>query len=405
VLALSRKRNYAIWPGSGKLCGMAQPKVVTPALKESDLQRWRLVASFQRELAEAVSARGGVDPAGTWADPRRKLALGDYLGLHLFGLFNPVVKTLRGLAGASHLERVQAEVCSAAVSLGSLSEAQAVVEPGLLEAVFARLHERAPPCDERCAGREVVIDSTVWPVLPRMAWAFWRRQGPAQNAVRLHIEFDLAKGRPARAELTTAKVCEQAWWRTHARPGALYIGDRNYGAHYALLGELHQKGVDWVVRLHGDTAWVVEAEETLSAADRAANVTWAGRVRLGRHGDGPLARVVQVLGEEESILITTSCPAAAAPPELVATLYRHRWQVELFFRWLKCILGCRHWLAESPRGVAMQCYLALIAAQLLVLHTGRRPGKRQLELIQFYLLGWASLDELTTGLLPPRKKS
>jgi len=39
--------------------------------------------------------------------------------------------------------------------------------------------------------------------------------------------------------------------------------------------------------------------------------------------------------------------------------------VELFFRWLKCILGQRHWLAESPRGVTIQLYLALIAALLL----------------------------------------
>ena len=373
-------------------------------MKEQDLQRWRLIEAFERELAEAVRARGGLDPDGTWADPRRKLALSDYLSLHLFGLFNPVVKTLRGLVAASHLGRVQQEVCSRPVSLGSLSEAQAVVAPGLLEAVFARLQERATP-SAGFAGREVVIDSTVWPVLPRMAWAFWRRQGPDQNAVRLHVEFDLARGAPVRAELTTAKVCEQAWWRTHARPGALYIGDRNYAGHYALLADLTAKGVDWLVRLHGDTAWVLEAEEPLSAADRAASVTWAGRVRLGVNGDGPLARVVQVLGEEETILLATNLAAPAAPPDLVATLYRHRWQVELFFRWLKCILGCRHWLAESPRGVALQCYLALIAAQLLVRHTGRRPGKRQLELIQFYLLGWASPEELARGLLPPRKKT
>ena len=159
------------------------------------------------------------------------------------------------------------------------------------------------------------------------------------------------------------------------------------------------------MRLHGDARWVVVAEEPLSAADRAASVTWAGRVRLGVKGDGPAARVVQVLGEEETILIATNLDAGEMPPDLVALLYRHRWQVELFFRWLKCILGCRHWLAESPRGVAMQCYLALIAAQLLVLHTGRRPGKRQMELIQFYLLGWASAEELAKGGLPPKKKS
>ena len=128
--------------GSGSAAG--RPKPATPALKESDLQRWRLGEAFPRELGEAVRARGGPDPAGTWADPRRQLALGDYLGLHLFGLLNPVVKTLRGRAAASHLERVQAEVCAAAVSLGSLSEAQAVVDPGLLAAVFARLQARGP---------------------------------------------------------------------------------------------------------------------------------------------------------------------------------------------------------------------------------------------------------------------
>jgi hypothetical protein len=381
------------------------PKAATPPPKERDLQRWRLVESFRRELAEVLIARGGLAPDDTWADPRRRLALGDYLSLHLFGLFNPVVKTLRGLAAASHLQRVQTEVCSAAVSLGSLSEAQAVVDPTLLEAIFARLHERAQPRDDRFVGREVVIDSTVWPVLPRMAWAFWRRQGTAQNAVRLHVEFDLARGQPARTELTRAKVCEQAWWRDHARVGALYIGDRNYAGDYGLLAEMTRRGVDWVVRLHSDTQWMLEAEETLTAADRAASVTWAGRVRLGVKGDGPQARVVQVLGEEETILLATNCSAAAVSPELLAQLYRHRWQVELFFRWLKCILGCRHWLAESPRGVAMQAYLALIAAQLLMLYTGRRPGKRQMELIQFYLLGWASADEVVAGLGLPTKKS
>ncbi|MEY2880793.1 MAG: hypothetical protein RLZZ15_3173, partial [Verrucomicrobiota bacterium] len=51
-----------------------------------------------------------------------------------------------------------------------------------------------------------------------------------------------------------------------------------------------------------------------------------------------------------------------------------------------------------------QCYLALIAAQLLLLHTGRRPTKRQLETIQFYLLGWCSLEELVARVGPARAR-
>jgi len=75
-----------------------------------------------------------------------------------------------------------------------------------------------------------------------------------------------------------------------------------------------------------------------------------------------------------------------------------RWRIELFFKWLKCILGCRHWLAESPQGVALQVYCALIAALLLLRATGRRPGKRAMEMIRFYLLGYATLDELSAQL-------
>ena len=360
------------------------------------LKHWRLLRAFVRELAAVQAA--GVSAGDTWADPRRKLQLGEYLGLLLLGLFNPVVDSLRGLQAATRLKRVQQAVSGRPVSLGSLSEAQAVVEPALLEALCQRLYEQTP----RMAGapRAVVIDSTVWSVLPRMHWAFWRRQHGLGQAVRLHVEFDLERGGVRRAQSTPAKTCERAQWRQWGRPGSCYIGDRYYGYDYRLLGEWLDKQVDFLVRLRRETQWVVESEAELSAADRAAQVTWAGVVRLGRDGLGPRVRVVQVLAEEEQILLATSLPAEGTPPELLAQLYRQRWQVELFFRWLKCILGCRHWLAESPRGVALQCYLALIAAQLLVLFTGRRPTKRQMELLQFYLLGWCSLAELTAQLTP-----
>ena len=77
-----------------------------------------------------------------------------------------------------------------------------------------------------------------------------------------------------------------------------------------------------------------------------------------------------------------------------ALAYRYRWSIELFFRWFKCILGCRHLLATNANGVAIQVYVALIASLLIVLWTGRKPTKRTWEMIQFYLLGWASLEEL-----------
>ena len=102
---------------------------------------------------------------------------------------------------------------------------------------------------------------------------------------------------------------------------------------------------------------------------------------------------VEVDGKE--LLIVTDLELEA---ELISLIYRYRWQVELFFKWLKCILKCRHLLAESERGVAIQIYTALIAALLLQGLTGKRPTKRQMEMIQFHLAGYLSLDELIAAL-------
>jgi len=371
-----------------------------PKIREADLRRWRLIERFAACLAEEQAERSD---DGTWADERRKLKLEDYLGLYLFGLFNPVVTTMRGLCTASKLERVQREVSGRAVSLGSFSEAQAVVDPELLKAVLERLQKEAEPSDQVSGlrGVERVIDSTVWRVLPRMTWAFWRRQGGLDNAVRLHLEFDLKTGQVRQAKLTPAKKCERAQWEEFAQPGVCNVGDRYYGYDYQQLARLLERKTDFVVRLRVDAQWVEEHSELLTAADHAAGVTSVALVRLGKAGDGPQVRVLQILGEEETILLATSLPRADFPPEWVAECYRHRWQVEMFFRWLKCILGCRRWLAESERGVALQVYLALIAAQLLVLYQGERPNRRQMEMIQFFLMGWASEEELLASVRQP----
>jgi IS4 transposase len=82
------------------------------------------------------------------------------------------------------------------------------------------------------------------------------------------------------------------------------------------------------------------------------------------------------------------------PAELVVLLYKYRWQVELFFKWLKCVMGCRHLVAESEEGVRIQVYAALIAGLLIVLWTKRKPTKGTYLTLQFYFLGWVSDEEL-----------
>lgn len=96
--------------------------------------------------------------------------------------------------------------------------------------------------------------------------------------------------------------------------------------------------------------------------------------------------------------------------DLIALAYRYRWTVELFFRWFKCILGCRHLLSQSENGVQLQVSMALIASLLISLWVGRAPTKRTYELFCFYLSGWASTQEVLAHIqrlqltAPPSKK-
>lgn len=345
----------------------------------------------------------------TWADPARQLQLAHYLSLFLFGLVNPILVTTRALCAASKLARVQRQVCGGQpVSLGSFSEAQHLTDPAWLERLFTNLAAQVPgplPRDPHQAWQQwFARDSSLLPALPRMQWALFgggraKKSGAPNHAVRLHLSFHLLDDKPAVAQITPGKTCERKSWKTQWERGAAYVGDRYFAEDYQCLRQLDAHGCAYIVRLRDESIVTVLEELPLTAADRRAGVVRQARVRLGRREHIHDVRVVWVQSPTAGELrLLTNLPAAQASAELISVMYRRRWQIEGFFKWLKCLLGCRHWLAESQRGVTIQLYLALIAAVLLQLATGRRPNRRMLELIQLYQLGWATLEELLHGL-------
>ena len=148
--------------------------------------------------------------------------------------------------------------------------------------------------------------------------------------------------------------------------------------------------------------WQVRTERPLSAAARAAHVTYDAEVDLGsRRADGVLTQPYRVViierpsrtGETTQLVLVTNRLDLDA--ELIALAYHYRWEVEQFFRWLKCVLGCRHFLSTSQNGVELQIYTALIASLLIMLWTGgTKATKRTYEMLCLYFQGWASLEEL-----------
>lgn len=372
----------------------------TCQFSEKDLRQWKLIANFRKRL-EVLAHQRPQHPA--WQDKRRKLKQFDYLSLFLFVLVNPVIASFRAAAKASRLQRIQQEVCSAAVSKSSLSEMQHLLDPTLLEELVASLSAQIKgpaPKDPRSAWQAwMARDSSLFAATHRMFWAQYGggKAGRHNHAVRFHVSFELWDEKPARVAVTPGKVCERKAWRKQLEPGATYVGDRYFAEDYKLFGQLEELGCWFVLRLRDEAVAQVLAENAITDEDRNASILSDQWVQLGstkRYQTGRL-RLITVRKTSGTVmrLVTNLGPAEMSCRE-VQTLYRRRWQIECYFRWIKCLLGCRHWLVESPQGAATQLYVAVIAGLLLQLALGRRPNKRLWELVQFYLMGWASAEEL-----------
>jgi hypothetical protein len=373
-------------------------KRAKPEIVEADLHHWRVLDEFDQALQRAA-AKLKIPLAQT--DQERKLSQGRYLGLFLFGLFNPVIESMRGLCAVTSLSRVQKEVSGARIPRTNFSEMQHVVDPALLHEVFQDLAGRAPahaaPDPALAKLKLIAQDASLWRALPRMVWAEYGigRDGEA-NGVRLHVRFNLVEGKPEDAKVQRGKSCERRALRDMCQPGQINVGDRYYGEDYKLFADVARKGGFFVFRFRESAVINAQEELPLTAEDRAAGVVRHLWATLGATDAlrSIRVRVVEIRTAEQHIFLVTNLPVDQASAALVGLIYRKRWDIELFFRWIKCILGCRHFFAESPEGVAIQLYLALIASLLFQHYTGRRPNKRIMELIHFYMMGWVEGDEL-----------
>ncbi len=165
-------------------------------------------------------------------------------------------------------------------------------------------------------------------------------------------------------------------------------------------------GSSLVARVKDSTAFAVQEERPLSGAAKAARVVRdvvIARLGTAHHKDHlkrsmrlVVVRAVDRDGEANDLgLITDRLDLDA---DSVALAYRYRWTVELFFRWLKCVLGARHLIAHNPNGVMSPMCAALIVSLLVVLRTGRKPTERTFEMIQFHLPGRVSDEEFEAHL-------
>jgi hypothetical protein len=364
-------------------------------IREDQLRNWNLLDQFRQRVLPLLEAQARTAPE---QDGRRTLFAEDYFCSYLFAMLNPVITSMRSLCHVSHCQKMR-EVSMAPFSPAAFSEGQHLFDAALLEKVVRQLAQenqgRGQGGDARvrqALSALTAVDGTVLRAVPRMAWA---PAGGAGTALKLHLHFNVFDQIPEAWPITPGNVSEPKVLAQTVEPGALIVADRNYGHDFALLAQLQARGIHFVLRLFNNLVLTpVGPDRPLTETDRRAGVVWDRPVRFGVHGDGPVLRVVRVEANGDVFQLVTTREDLAA--ELIGLIYRQRWQIELFFKWIKTILNCRHWLAESPAGVQIQIYSVLIASLLLMLWTGQRPNKRMVESLQWYWTGMATEEDLVT---------
>lgn len=391
----------------------------TPRIKPNEVRGARYLRNILELLKDLRSHRDC---------PNRLLHYDEYVAYVLLYFFTPVVTSLRGLQQVSDFEVVHRKLGLPRFSLGSFSEASRVFDPTLLQSILANIVGQLSALQDnpRLSGLDLAltaVDGTLLRALPKMLWALWL--SPEQRAAKMHLEFDILKGAPAFATITEGNGNERTVLRDHLSAGKLYVLDAGY-VDYGLAAAIIEARSSFVMRLRENAVYEVLEERPLTPAAERAGVRRDCVIRLGgpqtpdlhnhllrlvevhipapapRPGlhpkwtvDRKTQRVRALPGEHTLVLLTDLLGLEA---ELIAEIYRSRWQIEIFFRWFKKVLHADHLLSLCENGVTLVAYCALIASLLVTLWTGRKPTKRTYELICFYFLGWIGEDELVAHL-------
>jgi hypothetical protein len=411
--------------------GMPTKLAKSPGMRERDVRGLKYFDQLAPLLQRLHDVGCKSDRAGN-----RVLHFDNYCMLVLLFLFNPIVTSLRGLQQASELKNVQKKLGCARTSLGSLSESVSSFDPQRLQEIIAELGGQLEPLGRDARLKDLrhtvtLVDATLLAALPRMAEAslLTSQSGSGLVKWRLHTHFEVDRHVPARIDVTRegGGACdERAVLERTLESDRLYVMDRGY-AKFTLFNRVVAAQSSYVCRIRDNSAYDVVEERPLSDADRGQRVTQDALVTLGQ-GSKKEARP-----DHPVRLITVACkphrkqgrsqryaragstgPACDGvlrlatnrldvPAEIIALLYHYRWTIEIFFRFFKQILGCRHLLSRSQHGIEIQTYCAIIACMLISLWTGKKPTLRTYEMVCWYLIGLADLEELLAHLARLKK--
>jgi len=267
---------------------------------------------------------------------------------------------------ASHEARLY-HVGAAPVKRSTMSDANSKRPWQVFSELFAQMLPQAHRGLRRAAADAVrLIDSTS--IRLSSLSEGWATFSADVFGAKAHIVYDPNADRPVYFAVTPANVNDiTAAKAMPVEPGVTYVYDLGY-YDYSWWARLDDAGCRFVTRLKKNTPFSVVKENCVPknskiVSDRIGHLP----TRLANSRNNPLQVPVREIGViiDTGKLLRIVTNDLDAPAEEIADLYRQRWQIELFFRWVKQTLRIRHFVGVSENAVRIQIAVALIAFLVL----------------------------------------
>lgn len=235
----------------------------------------------------------------------------------------------------------------------------------ILVAEARKLYAKETPIPELDAVIYAFDSTTISLCIELFPWAEFRRK---KAAIKLHTLIDLKGNIPSFVLLSQGKIHDvKALDHLPIEAGAFYLVDRGY-IDFKRLFRIHQAGAFFVTRLKDNTRYrVVESR----AVDKTTGVICDQIIRLTGSKTSAAypdrLRRVKYRDAETGIVYEFLTNNFTLPAKVIAKLYKQRWQVELFFKWIKQHLRIKTFFGISENAVRIQVWTALSAYLLLAI--------------------------------------
>lgn len=208
------------------------------------------------------------------------------------------------------------------------------------------------------------------------------------QGVKVHVLYSASDQIPCRVEVTAPNVNDvEEGRKLPIQAGATYVFDKGY-YDFNWWKDIDQCGARFVTRFKSNVAVeVVQAQPIEGASAQVVlgdeEVRFRHRCPGGKRRNAyekPLRRITVARSAKEKPLVLVTNDLTS-PAETIAQLYKDRWQIELFFKWIKQHLKLKKWLGRSENAVRTQILTALIAYLLVALYKAAHGLKESLWII------------------------